>query len=369
MILAALLDLGVPLKEIELQLKTLGLPPFQFEVNQVKRNGIHCKQCAVLVPSEHKHRHLSDIIQIINKSNVSNSVKEKSILIFKRIAIAEARVHGIDVEEVHFHEVGALDSMIDVVSCCVGFDLLGIDEFYCGELSVGNGIIQCAHGTLPDPAPATAELIKGFSVRVLDTKTEILTPTGAAIITTLAKQRLLSSFEMEKIGYGSGKKEIQNFPNFLRLWLGKTTKTDETDRILLLETNLDNCTAEILGFTMERLFTAGALDVFFTPVFGKKNRPATLISVIAPIEKREAVTSVLFTETSTLGIRFREMDRAKLCRESLEIDSPWGRMRVKKIEGLRTSQYAPEYEECKRIAEEKRIPLRDIYSWVLAQNQ
>ncbi len=368
MILSALFDLGVPLDQTVDLLRSVAPVRFELGLETIQRNGIACKRCCIVVPHEHEHRSLSVIERMIQGSSIPIRSKDTAVRIFRRLAQAEAKVHGTDVEKIHFHEVGALDSILDIVGASIGFELLGIEAFFAGTLVEGTGTVKAAHGVLPVPAPATAELIKGFPIRIIDTGTELLTPTGAAIITTLAQPGLPPGFAMDQAGYGAGQKEIALCPNLIRLWLGDTQSASGQDRVVVLETNIDDSSPELLSYAMEQLFEAGALDVFFTAITMKKSRPAILLQAIAPVSAKESLLAILFRETSTIGVRFQEMERRKVERTVVEIESPWGKLKAKRLGDPNQARIAPEYEECRRVAREKNMPLQQIYSWVLSQN-
>ena len=288
--------------------------------------------------------------------------------VFLCVAEAEAAVHGIPIEKVHFHEVGALDSIADIVGAAVGLDLLGVERFTSSAVAVGNGTVKCAHGIMPVPAPATALILKGVPIAACPVKGELATPTGAAILKCAVTEFTSPTMKLESIGYGAGTKNPDEQPNVLRLMIGTSDVTSDRDTIVVLETNLDDCTGEVIGYAMERLFVAGALDVFTVPIQMKKNRPGVLLTVLAEPAKVVELEAILFRETTTFGVRRTTATRSKLHRESAIIDSPWGPLQVKKgwQEGL--SVITPEYESCAEIARRKGIPLRVIYDFVRGQS-
>ncbi|MGB7599147.1 MAG: nickel pincer cofactor biosynthesis protein LarC [Candidatus Sulfotelmatobacter sp.] len=320
---------------------------------------------------EHSHDHehsrgLSDIRQIISAASISSSAKKTAIHIFEALGRAEARIHNTSIESVHFHEVGAVDAMVDIVCAAVGAEALGVDEFICSPLNVGGGTVKCAHGTIPVPAPATVELLANAPVYSSGLLMELVTPTGAAIVKTLVS-RFASFPEMkiEKSGYGAGTRDFPGHPNVLRLTIGEATHSvaanTESDTVAVLEANLDDLNPQVFGYVMDRLFEAGALDAFAMPVQMKKNRPGTLLTVLCKPEHASDLTQLIFTETTTLGVRRRDERRKTLARRWESVGTPWGEVRVKiaSMNGTVTN-YAPEYEDCRRIAEEHHVPLKQV---------
>jgi uncharacterized protein (TIGR00299 family) protein len=329
----------------------------------------------VPAPHEHGHSHehshgrgLTEIREIISAAAISSSAKKTAIAIFEALGAAEAKIHNTSVEEVHFHEVGAVDALVDIVCAAVGAEALGVDEFICSSLNVGGGMVKCAHGTFPVPAPATVELLKDASVYSSGLRAELVTPTGAAIVKTLAR-RFTSFPEMtiEKSGYGAGSRDFPGHPNVVRVVIGETaavaslaSKTS-TETITVLEANLDDLNPQVFGYVMDRLFEEGALDVFGMPVQMKKSRPGTLLTVMCKPEDAGKLTQLIFTETTTLGVRRREEMRQTLARRWENVQTQWGEVRIKiaSMNGTVTN-YAPEYEDCRRIAAEHHVPLKTV---------
>ncbi len=313
MILGAMVGAGVDPNFLREQLSLLRVDGFSIDFETVNRSGLSATYARVETAHEHKHRHLSDIKQIIEGSRLSEPVKERAVQIFTRLAEAEARVHNEPIDHVHFHEVGALDAIVDVVGAAICFDYLKIDRFVCSPLHVGSGMVQMAHGRFPIPPPAVAELLKGVPFYATDIKGELLTPTGAAIITTVCNEYgPIPQMTTESTGYGAGTREYQDFPNVLRVLLGETEAEAATDeRLWMLETNLDDVSPQIIGHVMDRVLELGALDCFFTPVQMKKNRPGVLLSVLCGRDEKEAVMKLLFTETTTLGVRSYEVAQTR----------------------------------------------------------
>ena len=357
MVLGGLVALGVDREELLRQLQTLAPVHFDIEFTEVDRSGIASVHARVDVPDESNHRHLSHIEAIIDRAGVSPSVKERSKAIFRRLAEAEAKVHGVDVQHIHFHEVGAMDAIVDIVGSCIGFEMLGIERFACSKIHVGSGFVNMAHGKFPVPPPAVVELLTGSPYYSTEIEGELATPTGVAIVTTLSEPS--TELSIEKVGYGAGTREYKGFPNALRLMIGETAAVPE--KVLLLETNIDDLSPQVLGFVMERAFDLGALDAWFTPIQMKKNRPAVLISILCESDKRDALVELLYTETSTLGVRTREVERECLEREVVTVETKFGAVDVKigKFKG-KVVNVMPEYEPVRELAREHGVPFRVV---------
>jgi uncharacterized protein (TIGR00299 family) protein len=373
MILGALLSLGIERDELLRQLRLMDIGDFDIEVTAVGRSGINALHVEVKVPHEHIHRHLSDIEKIIRGSKLSDGVKDRSVKIFANLAAAEAKIHGIDVQKVHFHEVGAKDAIIDVVGSCIGFELLGVERFSCSKIHVGSGFVKMAHGTYPVPPPAVAELLLGKPIYSGDIEGELITPTGAAIIATLCDTYgQISEMTVEIAGYGAGTREYKDFPNVIRLMLGNSIAVSngsgETDNLLVLETNLDDVSPQVLGFVMERAFELGCLDCWFTPIQMKKNRPATMVSILCAEDKRSDLTELLYRETTTLGIRVRTVERECLPREMIRVETEYGAVDVKvaRLSG-EIVNVMPEYDQVKLLANKHEVAFRRIRDAVDAQ--
>ena len=316
---------------------------------------------------EHKHvhgRHLSEIRQIISASSIELRAKQRALDIFQALGEAEAKIHNVPMEKIHFHEVGAVDAIVDIVCAAVGSVALGVDEWICSPVNVGGGTVQCAHGRMPVPAPAVIELLKGVPVYSSGIEKELTTPTGAAILKTLVtKFGAAPAYSVESTGYGAGTREIKNHANVLRLTVGETAEDRATtpELVFVLEANIDDLNPQVFGYVMDKLLDAGALDVFGTPVQMKKNRPGMLLTVLARTGDAKALSKIIFAETSTLGIRMREERREVLTRRSLAIRTQWGEVHIKiaNLNGTVTN-YAPEYEDCRRIASERGVPLKTV---------
>ena len=369
MLIGALIDAGFPLEELRKVLQSLPLEGFSLDVIREERNHLFGTRFKVKVDrGPQPHRTFSDIRDIILAGDLSLSVREKSIAIFETIAVEEAKIHGCPVGEVHFHEVGAVDSMVDIVGSVLGMEYLGIGAACASSLPLGSGFVETAHGRIPLPAPATVALLRGIPVHDSGLKEELVTPTGAALVRGLAHSfGSMPPMVIEKVGYGVGSRTLTDRPNLLRVLIGQEQGGAHEETVLILESNLDDTNPEWLGFLMERLFEAGALDVVFSPVYMKKNRPAVLVHVMGKPQHKDQLMDILFSEITTLGVRFHYTQRRILERSSAEIDSPWGKMKVKKVSRPDGSlDFLPEFEECRRIAKEKGLPLKDIYSWIMA---
>jgi pyridinium-3,5-bisthiocarboxylic acid mononucleotide nickel chelatase len=376
MILGALASAGADTGLLLDQLKLLGVANYEVSFNTVNRSGISATWANVRTAPEPAHRHLSDILKIINGSGLSDGVKALAARIFSRLAEAEAHVHNMPVERVHFHEVGALDAIIDVVGACVCFELLGIERFISSGLHVGSGMVKMAHGLFPIPPPAVAELLKGAPVYSSDIKGELVTPTGAAIISTVCGEYgPLPRMRIEATGYGAGTREYEDFPNVLRVMIGEDEalasleKADEDDankaadeRLLMIETNVDDMSPQFFGYLMDQAFERGALDCFYTPVQMKKNRPGVLINILCRQSEREALSDLLFKETTTLGVRCYEVERRALARASVQVETPYGIIEVKvaRLDGGMLKAM-PEYEQCRAAARAAGVTLREVW--------
>ena len=419
MFLGALIDAGVPAKVFEDAVEALGVGA-RLEISKVNRSGISATKVGVIVaghkdsprkartgmsePHEHSdfHNHaqnhkpgvphaspilrdmgkshdhdhqrgLTEIREIICRAALSESAEKTAIAIFEKLGEAEAKIHNVPVEEIHFHEVGAVDALVDIVCAAVGAEALGVNDFICSPLNVGSGTVECAHGTFPVPAPATVELLKGAPVYSSGIQAELVTPTGAAIVATLVKRfTAFPEMKIEKSGYGAGTRDFPGHPNVLRITVGEAFADLGSDRnvpatrpeeetVYVLEANLDDLSPQVFGYVMERLLEAGALDVFATPIQMKKNRPGTLLTVLAKVEDVDGLSHIIFAETTTLGVRRREEKRQVLVRRWETVQTRWGGVRIKiaSMNGS-VSNYAPEYEDCRRIATEQKVPLKSV---------
>ena len=370
MVLGAVLDAGVPADAVRAALASLGLP-IELQVETVKRCGFRATKATVKATDEEDYRFLPDVQQIIAASALTDRQRDLATRIFTRLAHAEAAAHGMPLERVHFHEVGALDSIADILGAAVGLDLLGVEAFTSSSVPTGSGTVKCAHGIMPVPTPGTLELLKGVPLSKFTAKGELTTPTGAAILTTVVTEWTdAPAMTVERAGTGAGTKDFLEHPNILRLLVGEVNPDpasrdrEGADTVAVLETNLDDCTPEVVGYTTERLFAAGALDVFTVPIQMKKNRPGVLLSVIAAPNVAEACEAILFRETGTFGVRRHTAVRTKLYREAVVVDTPFGPVKAKRGWREGVEIITPEYEDCARIAREKGVPLRAVYDAV-----
>ena len=363
MILGAMVAAGVDANALREQLSLLNVEGFKIDFETVNRSGLSATYARVETVHEHKHRHLSDIRRIIEDSSVAPGAKDLALRIFTRLAEAEARVHNEPIEKVHFHEVGALDAIVDVVGAAICFDLMKIDRFVSSPLHVGSGMVQMAHGRFPVPPPAVTELLAGVPFYSGDIKGELLTPTGAAIITTVCKEfGPIPRIKTDRTGYGAGTREYEDFPNVLRVLIGETETDDAaSERLWMIETNLDDVSPQIIGHVIDRVLESGALDCFFTPVQMKKNRPGVLLSVLCRAEEKEAALKLLFEETTTLGVRSYEVERRALRRSVVQVETQFGPIGVKvaHLNG-RVVNEMPEFEECRQAALRAGVPLKVV---------
>jgi hypothetical protein len=366
MILGALVDAGVQIENLQETADRLGIAGLRLEARQVKRGELHASKVDVHAPHEHKHRHLHHIEEILNKAELLVPVRESAIRIFRRLAEAEARVHHTTPEKIHFHEVGAVDAIADVVCSVAGLHFLNIEQIAVSTFPLGGGTVKCEHGVIPVPAPATVELLRGYPSRPGPVDFELVTPTGAAILTTLAKPEARPVFMPKQIGYGAGGREFENLPNVLRLIVGEAAVTETSDTAILLETNIDNMNSELYPHVIERLLEAGAMDAFLVPIIMKKGRPGILLSALLPPEKINDALAVIYGETTTLGVRMTTVARSKLRRWQDRRQTSLGEVEIKIAEwktpeGTTRRTFSPEFEACKRLAHLHNLPLREVY--------
>ena len=403
MTLGALVDVGVPPEILTEGLSTLNLDAeFSLRFEKATKHGITGTRTIVEVhpahtshaDSHHEHahhhghdhehhhdhgptRHLSDIFTLLDDSDLDPEIRDTAKRVFDRLAEAEAKVHNMSKADVHLHEVSGIDSIVDIVGSVIGLAHLDVDAIYASPLSLGRGFVRCAHGLMPVPVPGTMELLKGVPVQQTDIPKELVTPTGAALITTLAQEfGVMPQMRLDRVGYGAGTRDLEQRPNLLRLCLGEkvssansqtTQHHAETDSVDIIETNVDDMSPEITGYVTAQLFEYGALDVFLTPIFMKKNRPATQITVLCPTPLRDKLIELLLTETTTFGVRLSSASRVKLRRDFIQVETQWGTIQAKcgYLNGA-LIKTVPEYEDCKRLAEQNNVPLRQIYTEVLS---
>ena len=366
MIVAAILSAGLDPNFLTDQLASLNLSDLTIEFGTSMPHGISSAMFIPKTSEKHPHRHLSDIIKIIDQSAISDSAKSRAKKIFDAIAIAEAKIHNTEPQKIHFHEVGAVDSIADIVAACVGFDALGIEKVYSSPLTLGSGIIKCAHGQIPAPAPATLEIIKSAGAPTVPgpVAQELITPTAAAIITEFTDEYgKMPPMTIDSIGYGAGTRQSDEFPNVLRLVTGQLAQTLEgnADSIAVLETNIDDATGETIGFTLEMLMENGALDAWTTPIQMKHNRPAVTLSVICPTAEIAKYEQLIFAQGITFGIRRQIMQRSKLIKEIKTVDTKFGPIRIK-TGSLNGKQLAakPEYKDCANAAKQHNVSINTV---------
>jgi uncharacterized protein (TIGR00299 family) protein len=364
MMLGALLDAGLPEATLRERLAALRLVDFELEIKPVLKNGFRATKLNVLVADKVKQRHLPEIEAIIRESDLQPAIQERAIAIFRRLGEVEANIHNTTLEQIHLHELGGVDTIVDVVGVLLGLDSLGIERVFCSPLPLGRGFVRGAHGAIPLPAPATVALLKGVPIVGSDLSIELVTPTGAVLLTSLAESfGPIPAMTLSAVGYGAGGYDLP-IPNVIRLLVGEAAAAGSsvTETLVMLETNVDDLNPEIYDYVMARLFEAGALDVFLAPVQMKKNRPAAVIHVLCRPGQVEPLTTILFAETSTLGVRQQFVTRRALARTIQKVETPYGPVRVKVAQwGEGQTKAAPEYEDCRRLAEQHGIPLREVY--------
>lgn len=375
MTIGALIDLGLDFEAFKRELAKLPVSGYELRATTTARAHLKGTKFDVVIEGEdhshhheagHQHTKLSQIVSMIESSQLSSWVKEKARTVFTRLGEAEALAHACSLEEVEFHEVGAVDSIIDIVGACVGFEMLGVERFLSSPVHVGRGFAGCAHGRYPVPVPATAELLKGARVYATEIEAELVTPTGAALLSTFCESfGPLPEMRVERIGYGAGTKRFADFPNMLRLMLGETQVDVQhsplSERVTVIEANVDDASPQVFGHLMERALAAGALEIFYTPVMMKKSRPATLVTVLCRADKRDGLIDLIFRETTTIGLRFHEVERRVLERHVSRVQTVYGEIAVK-VAYLSDEivNFAPEYADCQVAAERHQVPLREV---------
>jgi pyridinium-3,5-bisthiocarboxylic acid mononucleotide nickel chelatase len=358
MTVGALIDAGAPSAAVIDALESLSTGA-HFEVEKTKRNGLAASKFKVhLSPEPQKHRHLSHILTLIDRSSIPDRAKQNASAVFQRLGEAEASVHGVPLEKVHFHEVGAADSIADIVGACVALELLHLDEVCCSAINVGSGTVMTEHGVLPIPAPATANLLAGKPIYARGPAMELTTPTGAALAATLSSAfGAMPPMRISSIGHGAGDRDFKESPNVLRVLIGERTNAPESTVVSVLEANIDDSSPQVLGYALERLMEAGALDASLSPLQMKKNRPGSLLRVIAKPQDQEQLAQLIFAETSTLGLRIYTAERRVEQRRIVEVETKYGKIRIK-VSGQ--GHFAPEYEDCRAIAASTGTPLREV---------
>lgn len=362
MILAALLDLGVDRDGWLKALNRLPLRGFKIQFERVMRREFSSLQVQIAIEEPQPERHLSDIVQVIQEGDLSAEVKERAKKVFTCLAEAEAKIHGTDIQKVHFHEVGASDAIIDVVGTCLALESLGADKIYSTPVGLGRGLSRSAHGPMPLPPPATLEILRGAPVRFHEVETELATPTGAALLKSLAEfVPPPAEMVVTAIGYGAGSKIIPELPNVLRALLLEGRWELESDRAVLLETNIDDMNPEVFPHAISKLLEAGAMDAYLVPIIMKKGRPGVILSTLCSLDLKQKIVDLIYSETSTLGIRAVIVDRLKLLRREIVVATPLGPIKGKEARWENNVRRTPEFEDCRRIAEEKGVPLQEVY--------
>jgi len=364
MTLGALVSAGVPFDELNKELQALGIGGFELQARHIERNGMVATKVEVVISEQpHYHRHMKDIEELIDKSSLTHNVKERAKKIFREVAIAESKVHNTHIEKVHFHEVGAIDSLVDIVGVSICLEKLGIQAVYSSPIKVGSGgMVKSQHGALPVPTPATMEILKDYPILLTDVPFELTTPTGAAIIKALSQGVLTTEkIQISAIGYGAGGREIEQLPNLLRVFIGTLEPNYLADEIVSIETNIDNMNPEIYPYVIEKLLSAGAHDAYLIPILMKKGRPGIILSALAERAKIDRMLDIIFRETTTLGVRIQPIERKKLLRSTKQVQTSFGIVSAKVIIFEGKEQLRVEFEECKRIAAENNLSITEVF--------
>ncbi len=356
MLVGALADAGADRDALSRALESFAIGA-TVEWDRVLRRGVSAVKFRVGVNAPPKHRHLAGIVKLIRAADLPEAVKAKAELVFRALGEAEAAVHGVDIEKVHFHEVGAVDSICDIVGVCLALELLGVERIHCSPINVGSGTVNAEHGVLPVPAPATASLLKNKPIYARGPALELTTPTGAAVVAALAEEfGAMPAMRIRSLGYGAGDRDFKEHANVVRVTIGETSGAAEATTVTVIEANIDDASPQVIAYAMERVLEAGALDALILPAQMKKGRPGVLLQIVAEHEKREEIFAILFRETTTLGVRFHSAERRVQAREWVEVDTPHGTVRVK----VGDAGFAPEYEDARRIASVSGVPLKQI---------
>lgn len=367
MILGAFIDLGIDIDYLTKELEKLEIGNFSLDVKKVVLSGISASRFKVTVGEGKKyHKNYNNIAEIIDKSTLNQKIKDTSKKIFYRLAEAESKVHNQPIDKVHFHEVGAIDSIVDIVGSVICIEYFNIERIFSSPIKLGTGFTKSSHGVIPVPAPATVELVKNYPVIKTNIQTELTTPTGAAVLTTISEGVSdVLNLIIHKCGYGAGSKEILEIPNLMRVIIGKIEQKFQYDEILVIESNIDDINPEIYPFVIEKLVKNDALDVYITPVIMKRGRPGNVISVLCEKRNLHKMAEIIFNETTTIGLRILEIKRLKLKREIIEIDTPFGKVKAKKVYLDGKEKIVPEYKECISIAEKNNISLLEVYNIII----
>ena len=366
MLLGALIDLGVTEDLLRHSFTKLPLPGYAIATHRVMKQNITATkfECREERQQQHQHRGFTEIARMITGSALTESVKDRAVNVFRRLGEVEAKIHGVPLEKIHFHEIGAVDSIVDIVGVCIALELLGVDTLEAGPLPCGSGFVETAHGKFPVPAPATLELLRGVPVIPSDVIAELVTPTGAALLSEFcSRYGSMSTMLIEKVGYGAGTRDLPGLPNVLRAVLGQTTESPDADTVAVIETNIDDMNPEFFSEVMEQLLATGVLDVFWTPVQMKKNRPGTLLTVLCAADDVDRVAELVMTHTTSFGVRIHEVRRRKLAREIILVKTRFGEISVKigRLAG-KVVQCSPEFESCRRVATDVGVPVKNVYN-------
>lgn len=383
MVLGALIDAGLEPALLQEELAKLGRGDISVVFTDTSRHAIAATRAEVCIDNQaikplqehhldlsprrrqrhdHAHYNLADVLNPIRQSQLDNAIKDRAIQVFERLAKAEAAVHGVPAEQVHLHEVGAIDAVVDVVGAIAGLQLLGVEQIYASPLRLGTGFVKCAHGRYPVPVPGVLELCRDIPCEQTDIRAELVTPTGAALITSLASFDPVPPMRQERVGYGAGKRDLAEGPNLLRLRIGETAAQLERDRLVLIEANIDDMNPEIYGYLFDLLLGQGAKDVYITPVYMKKGRPGNLLSVLVEADQVESTAATILAETTTIGVRYHNVERRKLKRRITRVTTPYGPVRLKVVDLEKDDRAVPEYEDCAALARQHNVPLQTVYA-------
>ena len=367
MLLGAFLHAGLPEDLLVSGLKQIPNLDFEIQISKEERSGIGCKQIHISSGSNQQFRHLQNILALLHDSSLTDSIKKCAAEIFTRLAEAEAKVHNVDIEKIHFHEVGAVDTIVDIAGTLIALDYFAVTEIICSPLPMGQGFVDCAHGRLPLPAPAVCELLRDVPVYGVEQNRELVTPTGAVLAVHIADSfGNMPTMNIKHVGYGAGSNQLKNKqPNLLRLLIGEKTAVDEAQDIEIIECNLDDWNTEMFPYLSEQLFAGGALDVSLSPLLMKKGRPGQRLQVICAVQQGLHLKQIILSETSAIGLRFRQEKRMTLPREAVSIETEWGNIAAKKVQKAHGNVIYPEYEACRKVARTENIPLPDIYNAVI----
>jgi len=381
MMIGALISAGMPLEYLQKELKKLDIRHYSISQTLIQKKSITAVKFNVHIEHVHNNsdndsehhshgRSYKKIISLIDASELSQGVKDRAKKIFKIIGEAEAKIHNVMLDDVHFHEIGAIDSIVDIVGCAIGFEYFNIRKVYTTTIPLGRGFVETQHGRMPIPAPATMEILRDYPVVFLDIPFELTTPTGAGIIKAESSGELLNKkFIVNKIGYGAGAQEIRDFPNIFRLMIGEIAESYFYDETLIIETNIDDMNPEFYPYVVEKLLDAGALDAYLVPIIMKKGRPGILLSTLVDSNLIDDILEIIYRETTTLGIRILRVERRKLLRDFAEVETKFGKVKVKVVNIEMGKRFIPEFEECKKIATERNIPISEVYNEILKLNR